>query len=149
SENLLEEALTILRDISKSMNVDHINRIGLANAFRAELNRIQRTKVFRTEYNLKGNEFSIAPQHQMIIFRVLQEALNNIVKHSNGDSVTMTVTFETPFLEVVIKDNGRGFDLKSVQSSMNGSGLSNMLKRARIIDASLDISSARDQGTRV
>lgn len=149
SGKLLDEALTILRDISKSMNVDHISRIGLANAFREELNRIERTKVFRTGYNLKGDEFSIAPQHQMIIFRIIQEALNNIVKHSDGDLVTMTVSFETPFLEVLIEDNGRGFDMKTVQASITGSGLSNMVKRARIIEASLDISSEKDRGTRV
>ncbi len=149
SAKLLEEALTILRDISKSMNVDHITRIGLANAFREELNRIQRTKIFRTDYKLNGAEFSIAPQHQMIIFRIVQEALNNIVKHADGDFVAMTVSFESPRLEILIEDNGRGFDTKTVQDSSNGSGLSNMVKRARIIDATLEISGANKKGTRV
>jgi signal transduction histidine kinase len=149
SSKTLEEALDILRDISKSINPDHINRIGLAQAFRNELNRIQKTKVFRTTFELKGTEFSVSPQHQIILFRIVQESLNNILKHSGGDLVSMTASFEEPFIEVTILDNGKGFDTKLNQSQGKGSGLQNMTKRASFINASLTINSSLNQGTRV
>jgi two-component system, NarL family, sensor kinase len=149
STRLLEEALDILRDISRSVNPDHINRQGLNHSFRNELDRLRRTRVFKTQYLCAGDEFPIPPQHQMIIFRIVQESLNNILKHSGGDNVVVQATFEDPLLEVVVSDNGKGFNSKGRAISEKHSGVYNMKKRAQMIKATLDIESEDNKGTTV
>jgi two-component system, NarL family, sensor kinase len=150
SQKLLEEALDVLRDISRSMNPDNVSRLGLINSFKNELDLIKRTKSIRTNYVIKGQEFNIIPQHQIIIFRIVQESLNNILKHSGASLLTLSVIFEDPLLEVILEDDGKGFVVsEKIENPGKSSGLMNMKKRAGIIKSTLNIESQKEKGTRV
>jgi len=150
SQELLEEALDVLRDISRSINPDNVSRLGLIHSFKNELDLIKRTKSLKTNYIIKGNEFNILPQHQIIIFRIVQESCNNILKHAQAGQLTLSVNFEDPLLEVMIEDDGKGFDLsEAVGNPGKSSGLMNMKKRAGIINSTVNIESQKEKGTKV
>lgn len=150
TQALLEEALEILRDISRSINPENIRRRGIEQSIRYELDRIRRLKTFKTEYSSEGVEFSIDPQKQVILFRIIQEGLNNIVKHSGGDHIAIHVKFAEPLLTISLTDNGKGFDVRdgSIDTD-NHSGVVNMSKRAKLINGRLTIKSELDKGTRI
>lgn len=150
ANHLLDEALDILRDISRSINPENIHRMGLEQAIRNELNRIRRLKMFKTEYISEGIEFSIDAQKEIILFRIIQEGLNNIVKHSGGDKVVVSVKFNDPCLSISLTDNGKGFVFQPHQGDfINHSGIKNMTKRANLINGKLTIKSELEKGTRV
>lgn len=150
ADKLLDEAMAILRDISRSINPDFIHKMGLGQSIRNELDRLRKSKQFTTNYSSEGIEFSIDPQRQIIIFRIVQEALNNVIKHSGGDKVTVSVSFNEPSFAISIRDNGKGFLFKPDQGDLvNHSGLINMTKRARLIEGNLRIESEIDKGTLV
>jgi two-component system, NarL family, sensor kinase len=150
SQNILEEALDVLRDISRSINPDNITRHGLAHAFKNEIELIRRTKSLNATYDITGNEYQIPVQHQVIIFRIVQEAVNNILKHANASQLTFMADFHEPKLNVIIRDNGKGFQPSETAGGRSkSSGLSNMKKRASIINGTLDITSEQGLGTEV
>lgn len=146
----LDEAMGILRDISRSINPEYIQKLGLSQSIRNELERLKRTKMFTTKYQAAGEEFPIDPQKQMIIFRIFQEALNNVIKHASASEIVVSIKFEKPLLELSVQDNGRGFVYLPDQGGyVNQSGIANMTKRAKLINAVLSIKSEIGKGTEI
>jgi signal transduction histidine kinase len=149
AEGLLNEAMDTLRDISKSINPENINRLGWQKSFTDELERIRKTNLFTIEYSEEGEPFLIELRKQIIIFRILQETLNNIVKHSGGNHIYIHLTFSNPEVIITIKDYGKGFNEQLTDSSAQGSGIKNMLARAAMLPATLGIESIAGTGTTV
>ena len=79
-----------------------------------------------------------------VIYRILQEALNNIAKHSKANLVSISLKEKDDRIELVIEDNGIGFDMESVK---NGFGLGSMRERAEFSVGSFDIESVGGKGT--
>jgi two-component system, NarL family, sensor kinase len=150
AHTLLDEAMDILRDISRSINPENIQRRGLAQAVRHELDRLRRSKIFKVQYTSEGIEFPIDPQQQIILFRIVQETLNNVIKHSGGNEVKVSVAFAEPTVVITVEDNGKGFVHMPRQGDLlNHSGLANMKKRATMVGANLHINSVLGKGTLV
>jgi two-component system NarL family sensor kinase len=147
ADTLLNEAMYTLRDISRSINPENINRLGWQRSFIAELERIRKTNSFNVHYSEEGVAFMIEMQKQIIIFRILQETLNNIVKHSNGYDIYSHICFSEAGVIITIKDNGKGFRQQLTDLSEDGAGLRNMRARAAMLPAVLDIHSGIDEGT--
>ena len=147
SENLLNEALDTLRDISKSINPENIQRLGWQQSFVAELDRIRKTNLFAVHYTEEGIPFTIELQKQVIIFRILQETLNNIVKHSAGNSIFSRVCFSGNEVTITIQDDGTGFRGSPMELPVQGSGIKNMRARAAMLPAVFDIKSGAATGT--
>jgi len=149
AEGLLNEAMDTLRDISKSINPENINRLGWQKSFIAELDRISRTNLFQVHYSEEGAPFTIGLQKQIIIFRILQETLNNIVKHSHGNHIHAHVCFLNDEVTITIKDDGKGFQQQLADPSAQGSGIKNMRSRAAMLPAMLGIENLAEGGTAV
>jgi len=144
-DGLLNEAMGTLRDISRSINPENIQRLGWQGSFIAELDSIRKTNLFVIHYSEEGAPFQIEVRKQVIIFRILQETLNNIVKHSNANHIHAHIAFAEPEVMISVQDDGRGFDKKPVD--IQGAGIKNMLTRARMLPAALGIESSPEAGT--
>jgi signal transduction histidine kinase len=148
ANQMLDEAMEILRDISRSINPDNIQKRGLSQSIRNELDRIRKSGQYKTNFTSEGVEFAIDPQNQVILFRIIQEALNNILKHARANEIQISLIFKEPKLSITIADNGQGFLFQPEQGdSISHSGLANMTKRARLIGGSLEIKSKLNAGT--
>lgn len=146
-DSLLNEAMDSLRDISRSINPENINRLGWQKSFIAELDRIRKINLFKVHYSEEGLPFAIELQKQIILFRILQETLNNIVKHSGGNQVRAQVRFLNNRVAISIKDDGKGFQTTDLPGER--SGIRNMRSRAAMLPASLEIESEVGNGTTV
>jgi len=155
AESLLNEAMTTLKDISLSINPENISRLGWQRSFAAELERIRKTNLFIIHYEEEGTPFPVELRKQVIIFRILQETLNNVLKHSNGGNIYTHIHFADPLLVISIKDDGKGFTAGQINASpqgsgmKKGSGIKNMLARAAMLPATLDLDSTPEKGTTV
>jgi PAS domain S-box-containing protein len=97
-------------------------------------------------------ETDIPESLKTVIFRVVQEALNNVAKHSGAESVAIFLTKRNDTIELTIEDNGRGFDLKEtlhVDDSQRGFGLVSMRERTELSGGSFSLESVRREGTTV
>lgn len=101
---------------------------------------------------LEGDKLGLPSDVENGLYRIVQESLTNISKHSNANSVNVVIKLQSSLLTMVIEDNGRGFDLASVRDkAANGGrfGLLGMLERAELIGGALDISSKSNYGTTI
>jgi signal transduction histidine kinase/tetratricopeptide (TPR) repeat protein len=100
--------------------------------------------VFNTE--VISSQQNILPEERKYIFLIFKEAVNNAVKYSEAQEIQISVALSQEKFQFTISDNGLGFDLSLKKS---GNGLTNMHERAKIIHASLEIISQKNQGTRI
>jgi two-component system, NarL family, sensor kinase len=152
SKNLISKAIQDLRDVAKSLNTDHIITLGLAKSTEHELEIIKKTGWFETIFETNGEIYKLEPQKELILFRIVQESFNNIIKHAKADIIVVKINYEPDCFSLKIHDNGRGFDVNDVNTNnadSPGLGIKNMWDRAQIIGAQLTITSSAGEGTTV
>ena len=148
----VSKAINDLRDLSKSFNTDNITAIGLVRAIENELEMIKKTDFLKTEFKNTGVTKKLEPQKELILFRIVQEALHNIIKHAGAKTVKVSATYTDKELELQIMDDGKGFDLSPLNKEGEtgfGLGLRNMQNRAKLIGAEFIINSNTGGGTLV
>jgi signal transduction histidine kinase len=140
-----------LKALSASFNTDHIMHIGIEKALSNELNRLNKVKKYAISFTKTGPEFSLDAGDEIILFRLCQEVLNNIVKYADASSITITLDYSIESLCLTISDNGIGFDVEqALQNSAEkeSTGIINIRKRAKLINASVSIESAPYNGSK-
>lgn len=148
SINLLTTSISDLSDISRSMNADLITEQGLLKALDEEVKRIQEVEIFQLDYCIQGSPVFMESTKELIIFRIIQEAFNNIIKHARAREVRLWLNYQPDILEIEIRDNGRGFD-RSQCSNSKQAGLKNMETRVKILKGEMNCSSLPGKGTKL
>jgi two-component system NarL family sensor kinase len=139
-------AMTDLRDIAKSLNSRRIQLISLSECITQELERVKKTGFINTSLTICGEEHTFDYQQKLILVRIIQETLQNILKHAGATEVTVQIDHKNP-MSILIHDNGIGFSVEQATHSGNGIGLQNIMNRATLIGGSLKIESFINQGT--
>lgn len=148
SIKLLGSSIAQLSDISKSLNADIIIQNGLLKALEEEVERIRQTDQFELEYEVKGSPVFMDSNKELIIFRIIQEAFNNVIKHAKASVVQLQLDFCPQQLQISIADNGKGFNQESRKSRGNA-GLKNMETRANILKGEMQVFSSPETGTQL
>lgn len=146
AKELVSKAIQDLRDLSKTLNTETITTIGLMRAIEMELQRLQKTETVQTHFDITGILVKLDAQKELILFRIVQEALHNIIKHARATVINVTAAYTSHQLLVTIMDDGCGFD-KGIAN--HGSGLRNMQSRARLMNARMTITSRPGNGTQI
>ena len=144
AKSLISKAIQDIRDLSKTMNTDTIATVGLCNAIKMELNMLEKTGTIKTGFQAIGDSSQINPQVELILFRIVQEAFHNIIKHAKAANIEVLANYSNNQLQLTIRDNGDGFEHTKLSE---GNGLQNMQSRCKLIKADFDISSSIGQGT--
>jgi signal transduction histidine kinase len=150
SKELVSKAIHDLRSLSKTLNTEAILSSGLIRAVEYELQIIEKAGVFKTALTVSGNPVKLDPRKELILFRIVQEALNNIIKHSGAQNIRLEMVFEEHGFALSIEDDGAGFQaLPAQDTTRGGSGLGNMRNRAALIGADFSLQSNLQSGTRI
>jgi signal transduction histidine kinase len=148
SVELISQSIANLSDISKSLNSDIINSQGLIKALEIEIYRIKETGVFTINFNITGEPVYMEMQKELIIFRIIQEAFNNIIKHAKAKQTALTLHYNNERLHIVIKDDGIGFTVPKIETGkLDKAGLKNMETRTKMIHGKMQIESVTGKGT--
>jgi two-component system NarL family sensor kinase len=153
SQEVLNKAIFDLSDLTKSLHSDRINDVGLVESMRFELASVKKAGLVDVQFSVGGEEFPLPEQKAIFLFRMFQEMLNNILKHSRAKLVCVRVRYlndNTFTLEV--EDNGVGFNVtekKESVSASRGVGLKSMYNRAHLMGAEITIKSTEGEGTHV
>lgn len=146
SIGLISDSITGLSEISKSMNSELIIEQGLLKALEFELNRIETALPFKINYKITGEPVFLDAKKELLIFRIIQEAFNNIIKHAETKTADLFIHFNKTKLQVNISDYGKGIDKKNIQTKRS-EGLRNMESRVKIINGTMQMDSITGQGT--
>ena len=149
TQKTIEEVRRIVKDLRPSI-LDDLGILATINWFCREFQNVYSGIRIKREIEIHEND--IPPPLKTAIYRILQEALNNVAKHSQADLVQLFLQKTDNRVELTIHDNGAGFDLSEAISlipSRRGFGLASMRERAELSGASFDIKSAEREGTTI
>ncbi len=149
TEELLGKAINDLRDLSKSLHPEKIIDIGLLHAIRQELVLVQKVSKIKTELLCPNEDINLGNEKLIIIFRMIQEIIHNILKHAKAKEITIEIGKLENKTLIAIKDNGAGFNIEALKSAETGIGLKSIQQRCKLINASFKIDSIPGQGTSV
>jgi len=149
-ENLegIRNSIKSLRHLSHNLNSTMVEQRDLEDAIKSELDRIKSFSKIHCAIQVKGEHEVMSPEHRLICFRIFQEALQNIVKHSEAKNVLISLNHSKENLELRIKDDGKGMDTKTLQHSTT-MGMINMRQRAGLLQGSLQVHSGVGAGTEI
>lgn len=150
SRELVSKAIVDLRDLSHSMNTDFIEEMGLLRSIEYELEMLMKTGELKTNLVVTGTVIRFDKQKELIIFRIVQEVINNIIKHAKAGRIDISAGYTDHGLKLEIRDDGQGMNLQAMNNG-NGSGLGlkNMNNRASLIGAAFNLESTPGNGTSI
>ena len=150
---MVQEAVEEVRRIQKNLRPPTLDDLGLLATiswFCREFEGVYSD--IRIEREVDLEEESVPDPLKIVIYRVMQEALNNVTKHSRAKAVRLALRKNDGRIEIEIRDNGVGFDPKEVFSrneSERGLGLFSMKERTELSEGRFSVEAARDEGTKI
>lgn len=133
----------------KALRASPIDDLGLMNALR----QMSQTAAQRANLNLKielpGESIVLSTDIEQCIFRICQEALENVVHHANAKNLLVQLILKNHDLEVVVKDDGIGFDIQNILTPAGHFGLAGMKERAQLVGGDVTIISVPNSGTEI
>jgi signal transduction histidine kinase len=141
-------AMMDLRDMAKGMSNDRIKLLGLYASVEQEADRIRRSGICEISLSCSGNVFQFDHQRETILFRVLQECLQNVLKHSEARLLEIFFQYTQDDIQIKIQDNGKGFVLEKSRAG-HGLGLMNMQHRIQLMGGEFTINSEPGVGTKI
>jgi len=134
-----------IRKLSKQLILPgNLKELGLVQSIQDMMKELLHLSGISWKVFTKGvNETLLSEEQKLTIYRIVQEQLNNIIKHAEASSVAITLKVSDPKVQLKIVDNGKGFD---VRKQRNGIGLTNIINRAALFNGNVKIDSSPGTG---
>lgn len=137
-----------MRLLGKLLHGEQLLKLGLEEAIRQETSWVEKSGRYVIDYLVEGEE----PAEQnadkdLILFRITQEILNNIIKHSQAKEISIKLVYQQPGIRLRVIDDGAGFNIAEMPEEKKGMGLKNIQKRAEIVGGEVFIQSQPSEGT--
>ncbi|MBI5609987.1 MAG: hypothetical protein HY902_14025, partial [Deltaproteobacteria bacterium] len=149
-EHHTAEVLAAVRRTLFDLRLTVLENVGFVATLQTMLERLERDHGVRGLLAVHGAEREPPYETAVALVRITQEALQNVVLHAKARFVSLTVTFRPALVELLVEDDGEGFDPASVQAARgHGFGTLGMLERARLVGGELQVDSKPGEGTSV
>ncbi|RFZ92132.1 sensor histidine kinase [Mucilaginibacter conchicola] len=144
---MVDESCREVRTIAHQMMPDVLLKAGLAFALRDFVNKISSDRL-KVSLEVSGLENRLQNNVELVLYRVIQETVNNVLKHANASSLDIQLMRDEGEVSITIEDNGRGFSTAE-KEQFEGIGLKNIVTRVTYLKGTVDISSSPGKGTLV
>ena len=144
---LVDESCKEVRSVSHNMMPNALLQKGLINAVREFIQQIS-SKKLSINLQTDGLHKPIPSHVEMVLYRVIQESVNNVIKHAAASNLDISINQEADGIDVMVEDNGKGFDTAAVKQN-DGIGLSNIKNRVQYLKGTVEWNSTPGNGTLV
>lgn len=144
---LVDESCKEVRSISHQMAPNVLIKSGLVSAVRDFITKVDERKL-KINMEVQGLNERIDENVEMVLYRVIQETVNNVIKHAKANRLDIQIIKDLDGLSVMIEDNGVGFDAKNINKD-DGLGLKNIISRITYLKGTVDFDSSLGKGTLV
>lgn len=151
-KSLIESAVQDVRRFARDLRPSLLDDLGLVHALDWLVNDMSARTDIRTEFEVEGSSRRLPGDIELAAYRILQEALRNVERHSQAADVAVTISFQPEQFVAIVKDDGRGFDLNRVlatASRLNGLGIVGMQERAKLAGGDLTLETDPGRGATV
>ncbi len=149
--SMAASALTDVRQISRALRPYQIDQVGLSETLRGTLRTVSQSSALHLEVEIGEIDGLLSKNDEIILFRLIQESVNNILKHAEASEASLKASREEAAVHLTVADNGRGFDADAIASggAPAGLGLRSMRERVGMLNGMMDIDTAPGRGTRI
>lgn len=147
NRELITETLEEVRSISRDLHPIQLEKFGLTAVINETVDKIERNADIFTTSEIDNIDGLFSPKAEINIFRTIQEAVNNILKHADATAVKLTAVSSGEEVHIKIQDNGIGFNLDLQKAISNSLGLRTMNERIKSIGGKLTIGKGKPRGT--
>jgi signal transduction histidine kinase len=144
----LDQSIAELRRVSHNMMPEALIKYGLKEALENYCENINVSGKIKVQLQTYGMEQRMEQSSEIIIYRMIQELLNNVIKHADARNVLIQLVREEDHFNLTVEDDGKGFDTKENENK-TGAGLANITARAAYLNGNVDIVSKKGEGTSV
>jgi signal transduction histidine kinase len=149
TNNLIEEAYQKVRSVAHAKNSGVIAKQGLLKAVQNMADKVSVSNTINIEVLDHGLDHRLENSLELTLFRVIQELVTNVIKHAQGTEITIHLTNHDDSINIMVEDNGIGFNPKQITKTNAGMGISSIDKRVAHLDGTLTIESEKNKGTTV
>lgn len=150
AQNLVNDLMIKVRKLSLDLRPATLDHLGLLSSFLWLFRNYTTQTGIEIDFNHQGiNSRRFAPEIETSAYRVVQEALTNVARHSKVKIAKVRVWADEKNLSVSIEDDGQGFDLEKVTETANSTGVAGMRERVELLGGHFHIESVKDKGTKV
>jgi len=147
---LVNKSIKELRELAKLLHGEQLVENGIGHAIDQEINWLGKAGTHELEVNNQLVNLQItSPDKDLIILRLLQEIINNIIKHAQAKQIQIDAYIEKNVLHLKVRENGVGFDPSEMRIKKSGMGLNSIYKRMEMINGKLVLNSAPGEGTSI
>jgi len=146
----LNRGLQSMQRFVQDLRPSLLDDLGLIPAVRSLVKGLQESDGIDTKLKIVGGERRFSPEVELLLFRIVQEALNNIRRHAHASEAQVLMKFDGDEVKVTVSDNGRGFELRGGVDDLpriGKLGLAGMMERARLLSGTLKVKSTPGKGT--
>lgn len=143
--SLLDDSTTEVRHLSHSMMPQAFTHSGITLSVQGFLDKIEKPGL-KVSFNHEGNFSIIKENTALMIYRIIQECVQNVLKHANATKLDISMMIANNEIDITIEDNGVGFNLLNVEIAET-TGLKNIRSRVEYLNGRIDISTNADMGT--
>jgi len=144
--DLIDEACKDVRDIARNLKPNALEKMGLGAALKDLINRYSLRGVMDISLHVNDVDKYLSEEAKLHVYRIIQELLNNALKHANATEIDVQLNKNDQELLIVVEDNGKGFNQHKITK---GLGLGNLESRVNLLRGEMEIDSLEDQGTSV
>jgi PAS domain S-box-containing protein len=149
SSEQIQYAMKEISNLSRTLMPPAINDLGLAESIKDLLESASNPKKIKAVFSYQGDiDNDINYSQKLLLFRIIHEQLNNVLKHSKANILDVQLTVDPIFIELIITDDGCGFDPDKL-TYVNGAGLTNIRSRADLFNGKVSIVSAPGKGCKL
>lgn len=141
----LDEVITQVRRISRDLMPPSLEKLGLSFALEEMVTWINKSDQIKVYLSKSGEPFRFEIKKELAVFRIIQELVNNALKHSNATHISIKSRFTDKYLAVSVTDDGDGFEVEELEST--GLGLKNLESRSDLMGAAYRLTSLPGKGT--
>ncbi|WP_461789233.1 sensor histidine kinase [Pedobacter sp.] len=150
SIELVNKSISELRALAKLLHGEQLLELGIAAAIEQEVSWLSKAEIYQVQFEneMKGTSL-LSPQKDLVILRLFQEIVNNIVKHALATKIEIKLHQQEDWIFLSVDENGIGFDYDEARKKNNGLGLYSIEKRVKMIGGSFDLQSSINKGTKI
>ncbi|MEM7187301.1 MAG: sensor histidine kinase, partial [Bacteroidota bacterium] len=144
---LADSTLDEIRSISRGLHPSNLHRLGLTAAIRSMVNELDESTNILFTHEIDDINGLLSKESELQLYRMVQEVLTNAVKHANAKSIRINVTRTMELIQIMVADNGIGFQFEDARIDADGLGLKTLFERAKMVGATVKFESALGNGT--
>ncbi len=145
---LIDRTIDDARLMSNNLMPSVLHEFGFVTALRQLCDHVRQSTLIKVSFEAECSKFMLSTIQTVYLFRIAQEAINNIIKHSGATELTVTITQTENILTFIIGDNGKGIQNEKLKQG-DGNGLFNIRERVQLLRGEIDIQSEPGKGTKI